>query len=74
MKVIDIINWRALSQELAQNPESIRKNSIPKKYLEDIDRLIQYMEYALEGKTMYSSDEVRKKLDNIDLFNAFEQK
>ena len=73
MDATKIINWRALSQELAQNPQSIRKNSIPNKYKEDINRLIEYIELALKGKNLYSEEEINKRLAKIDLFNTNEQ-
>jgi len=44
MKSKDLINWKALSIELSDSDNSIRKNKIPKKYKAKIDRLFKLIE------------------------------
>ena len=44
MKASELINWVALSKELAGNRESIRRNHIPAKYSEKVKELLLAIE------------------------------
>lgn len=65
----DVINWSALSEKLAGNRDSIRRNRIPEKYKPTINKLIQFVEWWVDSKEVISPDELKRKLDNIDLFS-----
>lgn len=66
----DIVNWSALSEKLAGNRDSIRRNRYPSKYNEKINKLIQFVEWWVEQKEMISPDELKQRIDNIDLFST----
>ena len=44
MNAKELINWVALSKELAGNRESIRRNLIPAKYKDKVNELIKAIE------------------------------
>ncbi len=44
----DLINWKQLSIELSGSDNSIRKNQIPKKYEQKINRLLKLLELWLK--------------------------
>jgi hypothetical protein len=44
MKSKELINWKQVSIELSGSDNSIRKNNIPKKHKEKIDRLLKLIE------------------------------
>lgn len=53
--VEDLINWSELSLLLTGNKNNIRKNRIPKKHSETVDRLLAtvtlWYEISIEGKS-----------------------
>jgi hypothetical protein len=48
--VKNLVNWRMLSLQLAGNQQSIRKNNIPKKYLEKVNEILKFMEKTCLGE------------------------
>lgn len=66
----DIINWSALSEKLAGNRDSIRRNRVPEKYKPTINQLVQFVEWWVDQKEMISPDELRQRIENIDLFST----
>lgn len=65
MQIKDLINWKTLSKTLAGNDNSIRKNSIPKKYNIRVDYLIQLLEIWSRDEDVWTQKEVQQWLDNI---------
>lgn len=65
----DIINWSALSEKLAGNRDSIRRNRYPVKYKPTINKLIQFIEWWVEQKEMISPTELKSRIEYLDLFS-----
>jgi len=70
-----LINWSALSQLLAKNGDSIRQNRIPKKYKEEINTLIYYIECWNKDKKLILPEDFKEKIRKLDLVSIIlEQK
>ncbi len=65
-----LINWSALSQLLAKNTDSVRQNRIPKKYKEEINILIYYIECWRKDKKLISPEDFKEKVRKIDLVSV----
>ena len=65
MQIKDLINWKSLSKNLAGNDNSIRKESIPKKYKVRVDYLIQLLEIWDKDEDVWTKKEVQEWLNNI---------
>lgn len=65
MEIKDLINWKNLSKNLANNDSSVRKNRIPKKYEERVDYLIQLLEIWDRDLNVWTEKEVQEWLENI---------
>lgn len=65
MQIKDLINWKSLSKNLAGNDNSIRKESIPKKYKIRVDYLIQLLEIWDKDEDVWTKKEVQEWLNNI---------
>lgn len=58
-----LINWSALSEQLAHNKDSIRSNRIPDKYKEEVEILISYVESWLNCKDLTTKDVLIDELE-----------
>lgn len=51
MKAEDLINYKALSQLLTNNDNSIRKGKIPKKYKDQVNELESLLNYYIHRQS-----------------------
>lgn len=65
MEIKDLINWKNLSKNLANNDNSIRRNRIPKKYEIRVDYLIQLLEIWDKDLNVWTEKEVQDWLKTI---------
>lgn len=65
MQMKDLINWKNLSKNLAGNDNSIRKESIPKKYKIRVDYLLQLLEIWDKDIDVWTEKEVQDWLKTI---------
>ena len=65
MQIKDLINWKTLSNNLAGNDNSIRKNDIPKKYQIRVNYLIQLLEIWDKDIDVWTEKEVQDWLKTI---------
>jgi hypothetical protein len=61
----DLINWKNVSNLLANNDTSIRKNNIPKKYEERIEYLEFILDKFVKEEEVFTKDEVQNYLNNL---------
>ncbi len=57
-----LINWSKVSEHLAGNTDSIRVERIPKKYKEEVEELLFYVECWLNCKDLASREDVTKEV------------
>lgn len=53
MSAKNLINWRALSVMLTNNPENVRRNRVPKRFkklIKELDDLLQYWEKRVDSE------------------------
>lgn len=58
-----LINWSALSEQLAHNKDSVRSNRIPDKYKDEVDILISYIESWLNCKELTTKESLMSDLE-----------
>ena len=64
-KASNIINWSALSEQIAHNKDSIRANRIPDKYKEEVNILLSYIESWLNCKELTTKEELIEELEFV---------
>lgn len=58
-----LINWSALSEQLAHNKDSVRSNRIPDKYKDEVNILISYIESWLNCKELTTKESLMNDLE-----------
>lgn len=61
MKAEDLINYKALSQLLTNNDNSIRKGKIPKKYKDQVNELESLLNYYIHRQSKQHSGTISGK-------------
>ena len=68
IKAQDIINFRKLSYLLTGSATKIHSKFTPKEYKNNVEELINVINYWLEGKTIVSEDEINNVLNEFLIF------
>ena len=65
----NMINWRALSTQITSKPLLIRKNSVPVKHREQVNKLLQAIQRVFEGVDTYTIQQIEGSIPKYDLKN-----
>jgi len=64
-KAKTLINWSALSEQMAHNRDSIRSERIPLKYQDDVNILLSYVEAWLNCKELTTKESLIGEIEFI---------
>lgn len=62
----DLINWVALSKNLANNETSVSRKRIPMKYQQRVEELIEHIELWKKEEKSYSLDDLKEAFQSVE--------